>query len=418
MIAYHKNVLSNGLRVIIHEDAYTPLVAVNLLYDVGSRDEHPKRTGLAHLFEHLMFEGSIHIPDFDRPLHKAGGEANAFTSSDITNYYDILPACNIETAFWLESDRMLQLNLNQESVSVQKGVVCEEFKETHLNQPYGDAWHHLRALAYDQHPYRYPVIGKELAHIEQVTLAQANDFYYTHYRPNRAILTIAGGVKADEVFPLVDKWFGNIVSGNGQTYTRSLPKEAQQTDLRTKTVEADVPLDAIYIAFPMYDRFHKDYHTADLLTEILSGGSSGRLHQVLVKKKQLFVSLSATMTGSFDQGLLVVSGKLSKGITLETAEQAIWEELAFIKATPVLEEELEKTINKVESAIAYSELTIGSKAFNLAYFELMGNIEEVNYEMQKYVHITVGQIQRVANELFRKENCSVLYYKSKQEIRL
>ncbi len=412
MVNYQKFQLDNGLRVIVHEDETTPMAVVNVLYDVGSRDEQAHKTGFAHLFEHLMFRGSVNVPDYDGALHMAGGECNAFTSSDMTNYYDHLPASNLETAFWLESDRMLSLNFNEAFLKAEKGVVCEEFKEHYINQPYGDAWHQLRDLSYQQHPYKWPVIGKELAHIEQVELKEVKDFFFRYYRPNNAILTVAGGVKADEVLEKAKKWFGDIAPSD--LAARQISPEPKQEAFRKKTVEADVPVDALYMCFHICKRLDPEFYTVDLLSDLLASGNSSRLTQSLVKEKQLFSTLNATHSGSFDNGSLFVYGKLAPNVKIETAEAAIWEELERLKTEVVGERELEKVINKVASSIAFSDINIGNRAFYLAYFDLLGMVDAINNEMEKYIHITTDQLQTVAQSIFRKENCSTLYYLKKR----
>ncbi|MFK7904166.1 MAG: M16 family metallopeptidase [Chitinophagales bacterium] len=413
MVQYKRFCLENGLRVIVHEDASTPLAVVNIMYDVGARDESPDKTGMAHLFEHLMFSGSKNIKNFDNPLYEAGGESNAFTGSDVTNYYDTLPAHNLETAFWLESDRMMELDFNQKSLEVQQGVVCEEFKENYINQPYGDVWHKLRALCYQSHPYQWPVIGKSLQQIQDVSLDDIKEFFYQHYRPNRAVLVVAGGVKADEVHRLAQKWFGDIPTGT--SYVRQLPVEAPQTTFRSLTVEADVPLDALYMAFHTCNRYHENYPIIDTIAEMFSSGQSSRLYNRLVKGRQLFSNLSAYITEDFDNGLFFIYGKLSKGITTETAEAAIWEELEDLKNNSLEEHELNKVKNKMESAIVFSEASNSNKAYHLAYFELKGNIEEINTELHQYTAIEAKDIHRVAKEIFRRENCSTVYYHAQEK---
>lgn len=413
MILYKKFTLSNGLRVIVHEDAATPLAVVNILYDVGSRDETPEKTGFAHLFEHLMFGGSANVAQYDEVVHNAGGESNAFTSSDITNFYCALPAANIETAFWLESDRMMQLNFSPEVLNVQKNVVVEEFKETCLNQPYGDTWHKLRALSFKNHPYRWPVIGLEPAHIEQATLDDVEAFFYRFYRPNNAILSIAGGVEADKIMPLVEKWFGSIPVG--VTNLRNLPKEPPQTEKRTEMVTADVPVDALYLSFHVCNRTHPDYPATDVLNDLLSAGSSARLYQALVKEQQFFNAINSHLHGEFDEGTLVIEGRLNEGANIQQAEAAVWKELEALKEQQISEKELQKSINRVESAIVFSETSLWMKAFSLAYFEVLGDANGVNTEIEKYDGVTADSIQTMAQKIFTPENCSVLYYQARRE---
>jgi zinc protease len=412
MIKFEEFTLKNGLRVLVHEDHATPMVAVNILYDVGARDEDPEQTGFAHLFEHLMFGGSKHIPQYDTPLQRVGGENNAFTSNDITNYHLTLPAINLETAFWLESDRMLQLAFSEKSLEVQRQVVIEEFKQRYLNQPYGDVWLKLRPLAYRVHPYRWATIGKELSHIEHAQMDDVKAFFQKFYHPSNAILAVAGDVKVAEVKRLAEKWFGPIPS---QTKVqRNLPQEPLQTEARRLEVEAQVPNDSIYIAFHGVDRLHPLYYAMDLITDILSRGTSSRLYQALVKERPLFSEINAYITGSIDNNLVIVEGKPLPGIGLEEAEASIWEQLQGFIAEPLQEEELEKVKNKTESLLAFSELAILDKAMNLAYFKLLGIPERVNEEAERYQSVTIAQIQNLATDIFRKENSSTLLYKSLQ----
>ena len=411
MIKFDKFSLDNGLRVIVHTDTTTPMVAVNVLYDVGARDENPNQTGFAHLFEHLMFGGSINIPDYDEPLQMAGGENNAYTTNDITNYYIQLPAQNIETAFWLESDRMLSLAFNEKSLEVQRKVVCEEFKEHYINKPYGDVWKNLRELAYTTHPYRWMTIGKELAHVEDAELQDVKNFFFKHYRPSNAVLCVAGNITTDEVKQLAEKWFGPIEAG--EKYVRSLPKEPKQTEARKLVLTKDVPVSVIYKAYHIADRMSPDYYPADLITEVLSGGQSSRLHQRLVKDKQLFSQIDCYHTGSVENGLLVVEGKILPTIKPEDADAAIVEELELMKNEKVSEQELEKVKNKIESMIAFEDLNLLNRANNLAFYELLGDAENMNREFDNYNRVTVEDVQRYANEILHDSNCSTLYYLAK-----
>lgn len=408
MINFKRTQLANGLTVLVHEDATTPMAVMNILYDVGARDERPDKTGFAHLFEHLMFGGSINIPSYDEPLQRVGGENNAFTSNDITNYYIQLPANNLETAFWLESDRMLSLAFSEQSLDVQRNVVCEEFKQRYLSQPYGDVWLKLRPLAYTTHPYQWATIGKELAHIEQATLEDVKAFFFKHYRPCNAIMVVAGAVKYDEVVQLAEKWFGPIPMG--EKYLRNLPVEPPQQASRELKVQAAVPLDAIYKTYHVCSRRDKDYHTADLLTDILSRGYSSRLYQRLLKDQQLFSDVNAYITGDIDAGLIVVEGKLMQGVTMEQAEQAIDKELELMKTELVKDIELQKVKNKIESTMVFAEMNLLNKAMNLAYFELLGDAQAANTELDKYLSVTAQDLQVMAKKVFVKENCSTLYY--------
>jgi hypothetical protein len=410
MIQVNRYTLANGLRIVHNEDDSTQMVALNLLYDVGARDEDPSHTGFAHLFEHLMFGGSLHIPDYDTPVQNAGGENNAWTNNDITNYYITLPHQNVETGFWLESDRMLSLDFSPKSLEVQRQVVIEEFKQRNLNQPYGDASHLLRELAYESHPYRWPTIGKEIAHIAQATLEEVKDFFYRFYAPNNAILAVTGHISFEETIRLAEKWFGPIPARN--ISPRQLPAEKPQTAVRRKTVERKVPVDAIYMAFHMSNRMHPDYYVYDMITDILSNGRSSRFIQSLVQEQKLFTSIDAYISGSLDEGLLHVTGKPVEGVSLEQAEEAIWKELEKMKTVPVSEQELEKVKNRYESEQIFNNINYLNVATNLAFFELTGKAEDINEEVGKYRAVTAEQIQATSARCFVLENCSILYYKA------
>jgi zinc protease len=410
MIQVNRYTLANGLRIVHNEDDSTQMVALNLLYDVGARDEDPSHTGFAHLFEHLMFGGSLHIPDYDTPVQNAGGENNAWTNNDITNYYITLPHQNVETGFWLESDRMLSLDFSPKSLEVQRQVVIEEFKQRNLNQPYGDASHLLRELAYESHPYRWPTIGKEIAHIAQATLEEVKDFFYRFYAPNNAILAVTGHISFEETIRLAEKWFGPIPARN--ISPRQLPAEKPQTAVRRKTVERKVPVDAIYMAFHMSNRMHPDYYVYDMITDILSNGRSSRFIQSLVQEQKLFTSIDAYISGSLDEGLLHVTGKPVEGVSLEQAEEAIWKELEKMKTVPVSEQELEKVKNRYESEQIFNNINYLNVATNLAFFELTGKAEDINEEVGKYRAVTAEQIQATSARCFVPENCSILYYKA------
>ncbi len=412
MVPFERFTLANGLTVLVHEDPTTPMAVLNILYDVGARDENPNQTGFAHLFEHLMFGGSVNIPSYDEPLQRVGGENNAFTSNDITNYYITLPAVNLETAFWLESDRMLSLAFSEKSLDVQRNVVCEEFKQRYLNQPYGDVWLKLRPLAYQKHPYRWATIGKELAHIEEARMEDVKAFFHRYYVPSNAIMVVAGAVKLPEVKQLAERWFGPIPGGVKPK--RELPVEPQQQEARQETVEANVPLNAIYKAFHMPSRTDKDYYAADLLSDILSRGNSSRLYRKLLKEQQVFSEINAYHLGSIDPGLMVVEGKPSPKVSMDDADEAIWSELDLIKTDLVGEEELSKVKNKLESTMVFAEMSLLDKAMNLAYFELLGDAQDLNLEVDKYLAVTAEEIRQVARKIFCPENSSTLYYLAKQ----
>ena len=408
MVNFEKFELDNGLRVIVHKDTTTPIVALNILYDVGARDEDPDKTGFAHLFEHLMFGGSVNIPKYDTPLENAGGENNAFTNNDITNYYLTIPRENLALAFWLESDRMLDLAFSEKSLEVQRNVVIEEFRQSYLNQPYGDVWLMLRPMAYKVHPYMWSTIGKEIAHIENATMQDVRAFYRKFYNPDNAILTVAGNVSTEEVRRLAGKWFGNIPAGSG--FARELPAEPRQEEARSLTVKRPVPFDGIYKAFHMCGRNDSDYHTTDLISDILSNGNSSRLYNRLVKEEKLFSDLHAYITGDIDKGLFIFSGKLVKGVSMDNAEAALNREIENIRKQEVRADELTKVKNKIESNLEFSEISVLNKAMNLSYSELLGDAALINSEKQRYADVTKEKIQTVAAEVFRPENCSTLYY--------
>lgn len=411
MIHFDRFVLDNGLRVIVHEDHSTPMAVVNVMYDVGSRDEDPDRTGFAHLFEHLMFGGSINIPDYDMPLQLAGGENNAYTSSDVTNYYIQLPAENLETAFWLESDRMLSLAFNEKSLEVQRKVVCEEFKEHYLNKPYGDVWFKLRQMAYQRHPYQWLTIGKELSHIENAKLEDVKNFFFKYYRPVNAVLVVAGHVKTEQVKELAQKWFGDIPSG--EKYVRSIPEEPKQSAPRKQTVSADVPLDAFYKTWHIYTRLDDRYYVADLITEILGGGGSSRLYQALVKEKKLFSNIECYHFGTVDAGLLTIEGKLIKGVKMEDAEKAVEEELSRLKQSGIDDKELVKVKNRTEAVIAFEDMSLTNRAGSLAFYEVLGDASLMNKELAKYQAVTADELLQETRIIFDENNSSTLYYNSK-----
>lgn len=410
MIEVNKHRLSNGLRLLHHRDKETPMVALNLLYDVGARDEMPCGTGFAHLFEHLMFGGSAHIPDFDAELQRAGGENNAWTSNDITNYYTIIPRRNVETAFWLESDRMESLEFSERSLDVQRAVVIEEFKQRNLNQPYGDIPALIRELAYRQHPYRYPVIGKEISYIENATLDEVKAFFYRHYAPDNAILAVVGDISFDETVQLAEKWFSSIPRRNRAV--RDIPAEPEQTEARFREVERRVPSDTLVKAYHMGGRQDAVYHACDLLSDILSNGRSSRLFRRLVMEQQLFTAIDASITGDIDAGLFLINGRLCKGVTPEQADEAVTAELETLVQTPVSENEINKTVNKFETNYLFSNLSYVDKAANLAYFELIDKAEAIDTEVEKYRRLTPDTLQRTARSIFASSNGSTLYYKA------
>lgn len=411
MINFKKFTLTNGLRVIVHHDASTPIVAMNILYDVGARDEHPERTGFAHLFEHLMFGGSLNIPKYDEPLQKVGGENNAFTNNDITNYYLTLPKTNMETAFWLESDRMLSLAFSKKSLDVQRNVVSEEFKQSYLNQPYGDVCLLLKPLAYKVHPYQWNTIGKDISHIQNATMKDVKVFFKKFYCPNNAIMVVAGNVTIGEIKKLAEKWFGKIPKGPANK--RKLPAEPEQKQSQQLTVKRKVPFDAIYKAYHCCARSDKEFYATDLLSDILSNGRSSRLFRELLMKKRMFSEINAYISGDIDKGLFIVSGKLIKGLKMNDAENAIQLELDKVQQK-IENNELEKVKNKIESTLVFSEMNVLNKAMNLAFAELMGDAGLINSEIDRYSAVTTQQVIQQAKTIFRKTNCSTLYYYSRK----
>lgn len=410
MIRFSRFTLENGLRVLVHEDRSTPLVALNILYNVGSKDEDPEMTGFAHLFEHLMFGGSVNIPDYDTPLQMAGGENNAFTNNDITNYYLTLPAGNIETGLWLESDRMLGLDFSRKNLDTQKSVVIEEYNQRYLNQPYGDAILNLRPLAYRVHPYRWPTIGMDISHIEKARLEKVREFFFSHYAPNNAILSMAGNISGKKAFELVKKWFGHIEKR--EIRKRELPAEPVQTEERKLTLDKDLPADAIYKAWHTVSRMDSDFYTLDLITDLLAGGESGRLNTKLVRELKMFSEINAFITSDIDPGLLIIQGKLMKDVNFADAEDALTEVTGSLANENGLTDEMEKVKNKFESSAVFSNTSILNKAYSLCSYELIGNAELINHEVEKYRSVDAGMVSKAALQYLNDANCSSLYYKS------
>ena len=413
MINYNEFQLENGLKVIHHFDTNSKLCVLNLMYKVGSKDENPEKTGFAHLFEHLMFGGSVNVPEFDSELQMAGGENNAFTSNDITNYYITLPANNIETAFWLESDRMLSLDFSQKVLDVQKAVVIEEFKERYINQPYGDVWLKLLPLAYKVHPYNWPTIGKDFSHIENANLEDVKNFFYSFYAPNNAILVVSGNIELAETKRLTEKWFGPIPAREVKRPQYNF--EPEQTEKRAEHVYNDVPLDLIVMGYHICERMHPDYYATDLLTDILGSGKSARLFNELLKKQKLFSEIDCYQSGDFDPGLILIEGKLIKGVTHQQAEEAIEKVIQELVESGVTEVELEKVKNKTETNIRFNDMGVLNKAMKLAYATYYGNTNLANTEVDEYLKVSASDIQRVAKTYLKSSNCSVLYYHAKHE---
>ena len=408
MIKYQEFTLDNGLQIIVHEDHTLPLAVLNILYKVGSRDEKEHKTGFAHLFEHLMFGGSANIRSFDEPLQKVGGENNAFTSTDITNYYISLPAVNIETAFWLESDRMLDLSFEEKVLEVQRNVVVEEFKQRYLDNPYGDVWLNLRPLAYKVHPYRWPTIGKDISHIETATMEDVKSFFRRFYVPNNAIMVVAGDVRTDNIRKLAEKWFGPVPAGN--EYKRHLPVEPVQTGTRRIKMEADVPLDAIYIAFHMPGRKDEEYHSFDLLSDIMGRGKASRLYQKLIKEKKMFNSINAFVTGSIDPGLMVISGKIKNGVSPEDAEAEIINIIEEALKKGFTGEDLQKVKNQAYTSLAFQDVELLNRAMSLAYFSNLGDTDLVNKEQQRIGSVSMASIMSASEKVFTSNNMNILNY--------
>jgi zinc protease len=410
MISYQHFTLDNGLKIFVHEDHSTPMAAVNICYNVGSRDEDEHKTGFAHLFEHLMFGGSKNIASYDTPLQKVGGENNAFTSPDITNYYITLPAVNLETAFWLESDRMMSLSFDPKVLEVQQKVVIEEFKQRYLNQPYGDIWLKLRPLAYTTHPYRWATIGKEISHIEDATLDDVKGFFFKYYIPNNACMVVAGNVTLEQVKQLSKKWFEPIPAG--KTYHRNLPREPKQTQARFLETSANVPLNGIYKTWHTQGRYEDGFHTTDFVSDILGRSKSSRLYQKLVQEKPIFNTINAYVTASIDPGLLVIQGNLNQGISCEEGDAAIEEVLQDLQRNPVQESELDKVKNQAEVTLAFSEVELLTRAMNLAFAANVGNPELVNQESTKIQAVTPDGMYQASQTIFDKNNSCTMYYRS------
>ena len=408
MIGFERQMLASGLRVIVHRDVGTPMVTTNILYDAGARDEDPEATGFAHLFEHLMFEGTREVPLFDVPVMMAGGENNAFTNNDLTNYYITLPANNIETAFWLESDRMRGLDLAGERLDNQKSVVTEEFRQRYLNQPYGDLLLLLRPLAYRVHPYRWPAIGMDISHIEKANSVSARRFYDRFYTPSNAILSVAGNVDPDRVFRLAEKWFGTMAPG--ERPERKLPPEPEQSERRELTVHRTVPAAHLVMAFHMGDRLSRDFYILDLLTDILAGCDSARFQSILVRQKELFSDADIYLSGEADPGLVIFSGRLSNGTDIRKAEEAVITEFDRLAREHITPAELDKARNRYESHRLMSYMSASNKAFSLAYHEVLGDADGINKENEQYMSVTEDEMVSVSQRTFRPENTSVIYY--------
>ena len=412
MIPYTKKILPNGLTVVVNRDRASKLAAVNILYKVGARNENPARTGFAHLFEHLMFRGTREVPNFDLPVQMASGDNNAFTNNDYTDFYITLPKDNIETALWLESDRMEGLEITPAKFEAEKKVVIEEFRQRYLNQPYGDQTMLLRALAYKVHPYRWATIGLTIDHIAGATLEEVEAFYRAHYRPSNAVLSISADIEEERMLELAEKWFAPLADHPADAV--AIPQEPVQTEARREEVERDVPASTLTVAYHMGGRTDADFYTADLVSDLLSGGDSGRLYTHLVKERQLLSSVNAYVTGDIDPGLFVFTGQLLPGVTPETAEAAFREEIALLQTTPATVYEIEKVKNKFEANTLFGELNVMNKAMNLGFYEMLGDLELINREVDLYRAVTDEQIRSFSSRTFRPENSSTLIYNTKK----
>lgn len=411
MIHFQRLTLSNGLRVLVHEDATTPIAAVNVVYNVGSRDEDPNHTGMAHLMEHYMFTGSPNAPDYDGVLQKIGAINNAYTSQDLTNYYIVLPAGNVETALWLEADRMLALRFEQETLDVQKHVVMEEFKENFLNRPYGDLLMLFYAMVYKKHPYQWLPIGKQLGHIAEVDMAMIRDFHSRYYRPNNAVLVVAGNVKSEEVFPLAEKWFGDIPGG--ARLHKTYPSEDPQTAARIQEVCRDVPTPVLMKGWPMCNRLHPDYYAYDLISDMFGTGQSSYLYQEFVHKRKLFSTISASITGSTDNGCFLISGYPAEGVSLEEADNALSDYLYHFQFPDSLLHDLQKVQNRAESILLNSEIKVDDRATTLAIGEITSEAEYFTHERDHYFAVNEDKIRHVVHALFCEEKSSTLRYDSR-----
>lgn len=410
MIAYRKITLANGLTVVVNRDRSSKLAAVNILYRVGARNENPARTGFAHLFEHLMFRGTREVPNFDLPVQMASGENNAFTNNDYTDFYITLPKDNVETALWLESDRMTGLAITPEALETEKSVVIEEYKQRYLNQPYGDASMLLRAMAYKEHPYRWATIGLTPDHIRRATLPEVETFYRRHYHPSAAILSLSADIGEERMLELGEKWFGGIA--DAPQPAAALPQEPPQTAARREEVERDVPATALWIAFHMGARISRDFYLGDFASDLLAGGDSSRLYNRLVKERQLLSGVNAYITGEFDPGLFVFTGQLMPGTTPGEAEAALWEEMRDLQEHQPGDYECEKVKNKFEANTLFGEINVMNKAMNLGFYEMLGDLDRMNREVAVYRSITPGEVSDFCRRTFRPENSSTLLYKA------
>lgn len=412
MVAFEKYHLDNGLTVILQQDTTTPMVATNVCYNVGSKDENPERTGFAHLFEHLMFGGSKNIANFHKEVELASGSENGFTSIDVTDYYITLPKQNLEVAFWLESDRMNELVFSPESLEIQRHVVIEEYKQSYLNQPYGDAMLLHMPLCYQKHPYLWMPIGKTPQHVEEATMEEVKAFFYTFYRPNNAVLTVSGNIQIEACKDMIHKWFSPILQG--KPYIRNLAQEPLQTEPRYLDITRDVPSDRLQKAYKMGKRTDSEYVPACMLVDILSNGKSSRLIKKLKYENPIFSSINAYLLGSFDDGLLFIIGYTYPNIAIEDADKLVQEQLQLLCEDGISDYELQKVKNKAKTEFDYDMLDVQSKTMNLSINEVMSAAEIVNSMEEAYMRVTAEDIQQTARKIFNENRCSTLYYRAKK----
>ena len=410
-LQFKRHILANGLRLIVHEDHSTPLASCNVVYNVGSRDENPEMTGMAHLFEHFMFTGSKHIPDYDAQLQSVGAFNNAYTTQDITHYYITLPAVNIEHALWLESDRMLELAFQQEKLDIQKHVVIEEFKENFLNRPYGDMWMLYNQFFFQKHTYQWLPIGKEISHIEKVSMDDMKAFFYRFYRPNNAVLTIAGDVKFEEIVPLVEKWFGPIPAGTDSVWDRKYPQENLQTEKRLFEVQRNVPADMLFKGWPTCGRLTPDFYAYDMLSDLFGSGQSSYLYKKFVMEDALFTDISAYITGTLDPGIFIIGGRPAEGVSIEEANKRLSDYLYQLPQNCINAHDLQKVKNRVESIILQNDIKIEDRSSSLAVAECFSCAEDFNDETNRYFAVSEEQINTLCNNMFRQEQETTMYYK-------
>ncbi len=410
-LPFKRHIFANGLRLIVHEDHSTPLASCNVVFNVGSRDEQAELTGMAHLFEHFMFTGSKNIPDYDAQLQQVGAINNAYTTQDITHYYITLPAVNIEQALWLESDRMLELAFQQEKLDIQKHVVIEEFKENFLNRPYGDIWMLFNGFYYQKHPYQWLPIGKEISHIEKVCMNDMKAFFFRYYRPNNAVLTIAGNVYFEQIVPLVEKWFGDIPSG--PEIKKHYPQEIKQSGKRMIEFKKDVPADMLFKGWPTCGRLANDFYAYDMLSDLFGSGQSSYLYQKFVMEDAVFTDISAYITGTLDPGVFIIGGRPAEGVSIEEADKRLSDYIYQLSTNCINTHDLQKVKNRVESIILQNDIKIEDRSSSLAVSECFSCAEDFNDETNRYFAVSEEQINTLCHKMFNIEQETTMYYKAK-----